>query len=66
MTPEAPVERRPRLHPCRIPIQIPITIDAIVDVPTSSIVGQIAFAISVETGWLSQVNPRFPWAVCLR
>ena len=50
-----------------MPIQIPSTIDAIVDVPMSSIVGQIAsLAISEETGWLSNVSPRFPWALCLR
>ena len=49
-----------------MPIQIPSKIDAIVDVPMSSTVGQIALAISVETGWLSNVRPRLPWAVCFR
>ena len=36
------------------------------DVPISSTVGQIASAIVEDTGWLSNVNPRLPWAVCLR
>ena len=49
-----------------MPIQIPSAIEAIVDVPISSTVGQIASAIVEDTGWLSNVNPRLPCAVCLR
>ena len=67
MTPSAPWSNvDPHFQPWRMPIQIPSTIDAIVDVPMSSTVGQIAWAISEETGWLSNVRPRLPWALCFR
>ncbi len=47
VTPRAPWSNvDPHFHPWRMPIQIPSTIDAIVDVPMSSTVGQIASAIS--------------------
>ncbi len=45
---------------------MPSRIDAIVDVPFGGTVGQIAFLISVETGWLSNVRLRFLWAVCFK
>src|SRR5580765_7733110 len=67
VNPRAPLSNDdPHFQPWRIPIQIPRMIDAIVDVPMSSTVGQIAWAISVDTGWLSNVKPRLPWALCFR
>ena len=68
VTPRAPWSNvDPHLHPCAIPIQIPRTIDAIVDVPMSSTVGQIGVPRSPwRPAGCRTSDPRLPWALCFR
>ena len=52
----------PRFQPPRMPIQTPMTVDRIVEMPTSSSVGQIRSPMTVPTGWEYLIDrPRSPW-----